>query len=279
VRIDLCGVRGSTPAPGHAFADVGGHTSCLAISAGSERPRLVVDAGTGIRQVCALLGNAPFDGTVLLTHLHWDHVHGLPFFSSADRDDASTRLLLPDQGTDAGEMLARAMSPPHFPIGPDGLLGKWTIDGIEEGAIELEGFSVLAREIPHKGGRTYGYRIASNGSDGNARSVAFLPDHSPTVCGEGRDGLGEVHEAALDLATGADVIIHGGQFTSDERAIAATYGHATIEYACQLAERAGTGQLLLVHHSPARTDEQVDGLRKRYGTSVSFGTEGTTLNL
>jgi len=279
VKIDLCGVRGSTPAPGHAFADVGGHTSCLAISGSDGGPRLVLDAGTGIRQVCPLLGEAPFDGTVLLTHLHWDHVHGLPFFSSADRADATTRLLLPDQGSDAGEILARAMSPPHFPIAPDGLLGDWSINGIGEGAHELEGFAVLAREIPHKGGRTFGYRVSGNGSNGATRSFAFLPDHSPTVRGDGPDGLGEVHEAALDLAAGVDVVIHGGQFTIDERDLAATYGHATIEYACRLAERAGAGELLLVHHSPARTDAQVDGLRRRYGSSVGFAVEGTGLDL
>jgi phosphoribosyl 1,2-cyclic phosphodiesterase len=240
VRIDLCGVRGSTPAPGHAFADVGGHTSCLAISVHGELPRLILDAGTGIRQVCPLLGKNPFDGTVLLTHLHWDHVHGLPFFSSADRPDATTRLLLPDQGEDAAKVLAQGMSPPHFPITPDGLLGNWSIDGIDEGSLDIEGFSVLAREIPHKGGRTFGYKVVAKGADGAESSVAFLPDHSPTVVGGGPDGLGEVHEAALDLTSGTDVVIHGGQFTIDERDLAAAYGHATIEYACRLAELAGT---------------------------------------
>ena len=82
VRLYLCGVRGSTPAPGADFLRYGGHTSCVAIAHDdAARPTLVLDAGTGLRQVTPLLGGQPFDGTILLTHLHWDHVHGLPFFT------------------------------------------------------------------------------------------------------------------------------------------------------------------------------------------------------
>ena len=277
----MLGVRGSTPAPGHAFARHGGNTSCVGLAHDGVEPSLLLDAGTGLRGLGNLLGERPFRGALLLGHLHWDHTQGLPFSRAIDNDGAEVRLCLPEQddGDVAIDVLRRAMSPPHFPIAPDGLLGDWSINGIGEGAHELEGFSVLAREIPHKGGRTFGYRVSSNGSDGATRSFAFLPDHSPTVRGDGPDGLGEVHEAALDLAAGADVVIHGGQFTIDERDLAAAYGHATIEYACRLAERAGAGELLLVHHSPARTDAQVDGLRRRYGSSVSFAVEGTVLDL
>ena len=100
MRLNLCGVRGSTTAPGADFLHYGGHTSCVAIAHDdAARPTLLLDAGTGLRQVTSLLGGLPFDGTILLTHLHWDHVHGLPFFTGGDRDDARVSLLLPRQGT------------------------------------------------------------------------------------------------------------------------------------------------------------------------------------
>ena len=92
MRVTFCGTRGSTPAPGLDFIRFGGHTSCVALShddgASPSRPTLLLDAGTGLRRLPELLGDRPFRGTVLLTHLHWDHVQGLPFFRAGDRDDA-----------------------------------------------------------------------------------------------------------------------------------------------------------------------------------------------
>ena len=206
MRLYLCGVRGSTPAPGADFLRYGGHTSCVALAHdGAARPVLVLDAGTGLRQVTGLLGGRPFEGTILLTHLHWDHVHGLPFFTAGDRDGARVSLLLPEQedGASAQEALAKGMSPPHFPIGPDGLRGSWTFGTVAPGPFKAEGFTVEARAIPHKGGATLGYRV----SDGS-RAIAYLPDHCPTVLGPGPDGWGAYHRDALDLAADADLLIH-----------------------------------------------------------------------
>src|SRR6185437_1724113 len=134
-----------------------------------------------------LLGGQPFAGTILLSHLHWDHVHGLPFFTGGDRDDARASLLMPWQGAGASaeEVLARGMSPPHFPIAPSGLRGAWTFGFAVPGPLKAEGFTVEAREIPHKGGVTYGYRV----SDGS-RAIAYMPDHCPTVLGPGPAGWG-----------------------------------------------------------------------------------------
>src|SRR5437764_469475 len=95
-----------------------------------------------------------FRGSILLGHLHWDHTHGLPFFPNGDRDDSRVRLCLPAQpgGTD---VLAELFSPPHFPITTDELRGEWAVEEMEAGTFEVEGFTVMAREIPHKGGRTF----------------------------------------------------------------------------------------------------------------------------
>ena len=114
MRLWLCGVRGSTPAVGPEFSGVGGHTSCVAIGDDEGPPRLIIDAGTGVREIAGLLDGAAFRGTILLSHLHWDHTQGLPFFAAGDRPDAVVTLYLPAQGTPALELLWRVLSPPHF---------------------------------------------------------------------------------------------------------------------------------------------------------------------
>lgn len=255
MRVHFCGVRGSTPAPGAEFTRVGGHTSCVAIGGGNGPPTLVLDAGTGLRRLSGLLDGGPFRGTILLSHLHWDHTHGLPFFTAGDRPDSSVRLLLPEQGHDPLALLARFMSPPHFPIRPDGLRGDWTFGDLSEGPHELEGFTVLAREIPHKGGRTFGFRV----SDGRT-TLAYLSDHAPQALGPGPEGLGEYHEAARRLVEGADVLVHDGQYTAAELPARGHFGHAAAEYAAGLAYACGVRRVLLFHHDPARTDPEVDAL-------------------
>jgi len=260
VRIHLCGVRGSTPAPGPDFLHYGGHTSCVALAHdGAARPVLVLDAGTGLRRVTPLLAGHPFAGTILLTHLHWDHVHGLPFFQGGDRDDARAALFLPQQpGDSAAEVLGRGMSPPHFPITPNGLRGDWTFSMLEPGQLKAEGFTVEAREVPHKGGRTFGYRV----SDGRS-VITYIPDHCPTAAGPGPEGWGEYHPAALDLAAGSDLLIHDAFQLPEEVAAEASFGHAAADYAVGLGERAGARRVMLFHHKPARTDAELDQMAER----------------
>jgi len=258
VRINLCGTRGSTPAPGRDFVRYGGHTSCLAITPdGATAPQLLLDAGTGIRQVTGLLAGGPFRGTIALTHLHWDHVQGLPFFAAGDRHDARVSLLLPEpvDGTGAEAALERGFSPPNFPITPRQLRGDWTVEGIEPGEIRLGQITLLARQIPHKGGRTFGYRV----SDGH-RAVAYLPDHCPTDLGSGPGGLGAYHDAALALAAGADLLMHDSFWYAEEFNPAHTLGHAAAEYAIGLAATAGAKRVLLLHHRPDRTDAELEKL-------------------
>jgi phosphoribosyl 1,2-cyclic phosphodiesterase len=250
VKALLCGVRGSTPAPGVEFAGVGGNTSCVAIPAPTGR-WLVLDAGTGLRRLGTVLEGAPLCGSILLTHLHWDHTQGLPFLPNADRPDAEVTLWLPAQADDASEtdpvaVLRRVMSPPHFPIEPDALLGSWRFGALDAGEHTIEGFAVTATEIEHKGGRTFGYRV--DGPDG---SLAYLPDHAPRLAGADR------RAAAMKLADGVDVLLHGGQYLSAEHAIADAYGHATIDDAIAIAAEAGARQLTLIHHAPDRTDRDM----------------------
>ena len=276
MKLFVCGVRGSTPVSGAEFLAHGGHTSCVAVAGDDGRPRLILDAGTGITAVTGLLGGAAFEGAILLGHLHWDHTQGLPFFGAGDRPDARVDLFLPAQG-DALEVLSRAMSPPHFPITPDRLRGRWSFHSLDERTHHIEGFTVLAREIPHKGGRAFGYRI----SDG-AASVAYLSDHCPTSLGPGPDGRGELHAAARELVERADVVLHDAQYTDEELPDRAWFGHASAGYAVDLARAAGAARLVLFHHDPRRTDDEVDAIVARYagaGLPVEAAREGMVIEL
>jgi ribonuclease BN (tRNA processing enzyme) len=281
LRVHLCGVRGSTPAPGIEFIRYGGHTSCVALAHdGAAVPSLILDAGAGVQRVSRLLQGAPFDGTILLSHLHWDHVVGLPFFAAADNLDARVTVLLPEQETRASaeSVLAGMMSPPYFPVGPTELRGEWDFATVAPEEWQVEGFTVLAREIPHKGGRTFGYRIG----DGHS-TLAYIPDHCPTTLGPGEDGFGEYHPAALELARDADVLLHDAQLFPEELAAEADFGHAVADYSVELARRAGTRSVLLFHHRYDRTDDALDGLARRLGggsePEVSVAAEGTVLEL
>jgi len=252
VRLLFCGVRGSTSAPGAEFVRIGGHTSCVALAHDDGPFTLLLDAGTGIRRVTDHLDGRAFTGSVLLTHLHWDHVQGLPFFAAGDRDDSHVHVFLPDQtGPDgrvrgAVEVLSLAMSPPHFPIGPDGLRGSWEFDALKPGSHHIEGFDVVAFDVPHKGGRTYGYRI----SDGRS-SVAYVPDHCPQA---------DSNPTIARECQGVDLLVHDAQFLEHERVVADLYGHATVGDAIDLARRCEAGRLALFHHSPARRDDEVDAI-------------------
>lgn len=280
MRVRFCGVRGSTPAPGIEFVRYGGHTSCVAIMHDNARaPALVLDAGAGLRKVTGMLDGGPYTGTILLSHLHWDHVLGLPFFAAADRPDARLHVILPEQhsGKDAESVLAGMMSPPYFPVGPTELRGHWTFATIAVGEHQVEGFTVLAREIPHTGGRTFGYRISDTHS-----TFTYMPDHCPTAFGAGEHGFGEYHPAAIELAHDADLLVHDAQLLPEELAAEADFGHSVADYPVELARLAGARSVALFHHRYTRTDDQLDALARRLAgdsPAVSVAAEGTELAL
>jgi len=269
VRVDFLGVRGSVCAPGPDFVRYGGNTSCVAVRAdGDAAPALLLDAGTGIRTVTAMLGGAPFRGTILVSHVHWDHVQGLPFFAAGDRAGASVRLVLPAQGGRSGrDLIAQTMSPPAFPITPEGLIGAWTFDAVQPGELEVEGFWVRAFEVAHKGGRTFGYTVRSG-----SVSVGYVPDHAPEL---------GVSDDALAALAGVDVLVHDAQFLEHERPRAVDYGHATVDDAIRLAERVGAATVVLFHHGPHRTDDALDEIGRTFTASIPVlvAAEGAGLDL
>lgn len=269
MQVVFLGVRGSVCAPGPDFVRYGGNTSCLAVSsAPGEAPTLLLDAGTGIRSATALLGGSPFRGTILVSHLHWDHVQGLPFFSAADRAGSRARLLVPAQGGRSGrDLVAQMMAPPAFPITPEGLIGQWTFDAVQPGVIEAEGFTVRAFEVAHKGGRTFGFTISA----GDA-SLGYVPDHAPEL---------GVSDDALQALADVDVLVHDAQFLEEERPRAVDYGHATVDDAIRLGERVRAGSIVLFHHGPHRTDDALDAIGANFSASVPVvvASEGLALDL
>jgi phosphoribosyl 1,2-cyclic phosphodiesterase len=269
VHVVFLGVRGSVCAPGADFVRYGGNTSCLAVStAPAEPPTLLLDAGTGIRSATDMLGGNPFRGTILVSHLHWDHVQGLPFFAGGDRAGARARLLVPAQGGRSGrDLVAQMMSPPAFPITPEGLIGEWTFDAVQPGELDVEGFSVRAFEVAHKGGRTFGFTVRT----GEA-ALGYVPDHAPEL---------GVSDDALDALADVDVLVHDAQFLEQERPRAVDYGHATVDDAIRLAERVRAGTVVLFHHGPHRTDDALDAIGRDFRASmpVCVAAEGLALDL
>jgi ribonuclease BN (tRNA processing enzyme) len=274
VRFVPLGVRGSTPAPGSEFVRYGGHTSCVAVYADGEHvPGLLLDAGTGLRTLPALLAGEAFTGAIVLSHLHWDHMQGLPFSPSVDNPRARVSLYVPVDGpdTDPELLLARGFSPPNFPIGPDGLLGEWQFHALLAGAIDE---TVTVAPVAHKGGNAFGIRVTIDGA-----VLAYLPDHALH-----HETPATARAEAERLVAGADVLLHDGQFVAAEHPVAREYGHATIETVLDFADECDVGALVLTHHGPARTDDQLDELATRFthtpqGRPVTFAKQDTSIQV
>lgn len=246
--ITFWGVRGSTPCDSPTQQRYGGNTSCVVVETdGGER--IIFDLGTGLRRFGESL-TSPFTGTALVTHLHWDHVQGLPFFGPLNLPGARLDIYGPGHdGASLSECFAEFMRPPYFPIRCRDLAGEVNFHDVSATQFEVGDASVISRPVPHVG-QTNGYRVESGGA-----SVAYISDHQEPI---GRPG--HVDDAVLDLCDGVDVLIHDAQYTPAELAERETWGHCTVAYAVEVARQARARELVLFHHDPAHDDEALDGL-------------------
>ncbi len=271
------GVRGSTPCHGPEIARYGGNTSCVSLSMPGEQP-LVFDLGTGLRYFGqSQPDDGTFRGTCLLSHLHWDHTQGLPFFSPILRAGAEFDVYAPlqEDGRQVWRAIKAFMQPPHFPISLEHLPGTLRFHDIGDEMFAVGGALVTARLVPHVG-NTLGYRVTHSG-----RSVAYLSDHQQPY-----DGSFSVAEGVRELVDGVDLLIHDAQFTDAEFALKYNWGHCTVEYAVRLAAECGARRLALFHHDPMRRDDALDALTlvacrlgRTLGVEVFAAREGLTVEL
>jgi phosphoribosyl 1,2-cyclic phosphodiesterase len=289
VTVTFHGVRGSTPCCGEHLARYGGNTSCVAVETEGQAP-VLFDLGTGLRNYGLALaerGEAEaFRGSVLLSHLHWDHVQGLPFFVPLHCADALVDVYGPRQSDGPlGEVFGDMMRPPYFPIRPTELGGTVAFHDVDEDHFPVGTAKVQSRWIRHVG-PTLGYRL-----DWNGVSIAYLSDHGQG-CG-GLRGMSNprtdefIPDEVLELCDGVDLLIHDAQHTPVEFEQKRHWGHCTVQYALHVAKEAGAQRLSLFHHDPAHSDDMIDRLvRDAQDIAACIGvpevlaaSEGMTLEL
>ena len=248
IAVTFHGVRGSTPCAGPQYARYGGHSSCVVLEA-DDQPPIVFDLGTGLRRVRPHVHAATFHGTALLSHLHWDHVQGLPFFVPLHQPGATLDVYGPrqDEGP-LGDVFAQMMRPPFFPIRPTDLIGDVRFHGTADDDFPVGLAKVRSRWVRHVG-PTLGFRVEWNGV-----SVAYLPDHGPGTISDRRRRLRAARSArAVRRRRPADPrrAAHAPTSTSAKR----HWGHCTVDYAVHVAREAGARKLALFHHDPVHGDD------------------------
>jgi phosphoribosyl 1,2-cyclic phosphodiesterase len=275
VKIRLWGTRGSIAAAGPETVAYGGNTACVEVRPAPDHV-IVLDAGTGIRRLGMTIGTEVRRIDILLTHLHMDHVQGLGFFAPLFREGGTVHLWGPPSMTlPLRERITRYLSPPLFPIALRDLPSEPDIrEALPDRSFELGTVAVRAGLVIHPG-PTVGYRL----TDGQS-VVAYLPDHEPAlgsrVLLEERDWV-----SGIELAAGADVLIHDAQYTDLEYPVRTGWGHSTFAHAVALAELAGVRRLVTFHHDPSHDDAMLDAMAREAptvtGIEVIGGREGLAL--
>jgi phosphoribosyl 1,2-cyclic phosphodiesterase len=255
VRITYFGVRGSCPCSSDQQRRYGGNTSCVLVEVAGEPP-LILDMGTGLRAlghhlVADLVPTGrPMRGNCLLTHLHYDHILGTPFFPPMRDPGALLEIYGPSQADASLQVtMASMVKPPFFPVHMSDFRGELRYHDLKgNDEFQLGGISVKVRTIPHIG-NTLGFRLEVDGA-----IVAYLPDHQAPV------DRATVSPEVLELCEGADLMIHDAQYTEEEFVELFDWGHSTPAYAVHIATEAGVRRLDMFHHDPGHTDRQIDAM-------------------
>jgi phosphoribosyl 1,2-cyclic phosphodiesterase len=279
MQVDFWGVRGSIASPGAETAGVGGNTSCVEVRCGATR--VILDAGTGLRRLGdALLaearrtGTKGVDATLLLSHFHWDHIQGIPFFVPVYLPTTKLTIVGGVNGVmTLRETLAHQMRAPVFPVRLDELSADLSLRDVRSGdSLVIGEATVRVVKLNHPGG-VHAFRITHEG-----RSLVYATDTEHYAC---------VDPALVELAAGADALIYDAQYTPEEYDGASGpskvgWGHSTFAAGAAVAKAAGVGQLVLFHHDPRRTDAQIVELEERARLlfpSTIAAREGMSLSL
>ena len=283
-QLKIWGVRGSIPVPGSTTVRYGGNTSCIEVRADGEI--IVLDAGTGIRELGLALenefGSQPIKLTVLITHSHWDHIQGFPFFVPSYNDKNEIRIFGYD-GADAGlsEILKGQMATPFFPVSLYDLPGKIEVEKLDTNDFKIGSIRVRSKVMNHPG-VCVGYRLFTS-----TGSIAYLPDNesfdshklhstksqllSPEQTKKRAD---EGRAELVKFLQGADILLLDTQYTDQEYQEHVGWGHGSLSSAVALALDAGVRKLVLFHHDPSHDDAAIDsmlaGARKLAAKSESY---------
>ena len=258
MRVRFWGTRGSIPKPGHGTVRYGGNTPCVEVRS-TAGTLIVLDCGTGAHALGHALAaerTAPLHGHILITHTHWDHIQGFPFFApfflTGDEWDVYAPRGLRESLRDT---LAGQMQYTYFPVTPDQFTATVRYHDLVEGEFAIGDVRVTTQYLNHPT-LTLAYRLEADGV-----TVVYATDHEPhsRALAEGRDGdlEGEDRRHA-DFLAGADLLIHDSQYTADEYPGKVGWGHSTVESVVSVARAAGVRRVALFHHDPHRDDAEMD---------------------
>ncbi|HEY3473245.1 MAG TPA: MBL fold metallo-hydrolase [Anaerolineales bacterium] len=251
MKVTFWGTRGSLAAPGADTARYGGNTSCVSLH-GREGTLLILDAGTGMRGLGQSLPHKLERVDILLTHLHMDHIQGLPFFAPLRRPGVEIHIWGPASTTlSLHARLQKYLSPPLFPVSVRELAAKFHFHELPAHAMEIGEFEIKAQLIIHPN-PTIGYRIESEHT-----AVTYLPDHEPALGGR-TFGTDTSWTSGYKLAEGADLLIHDTQYTQEEYESRVGFGHSSIEHAFRFAGISSVKHFAPFHHDPTHSDEMLD---------------------
>jgi len=269
-EVTFWGTRGSIPTPGPETARYGGNTACISIT-GPDNRLVILDAGSGLRPLGHMLmkqRNGILSADILLSHTHWDHIQGLPFFKPFSCRETSVVVYGAQQeGVPLKEILGRQMDPMVFPVPLNALAASLMVVEIEEGEFEIDGFNVCALRLRHPG-TTLGYRLVPTTG---GRQLAYVTDNEL-----GPGGNYEVtpdwRSKMVEFIQGADTLIHDAMYLDQFIQARAGWGHSTPRQAVDLAREGRCRRLILFHHEPEHDDAALDLLvedTKKYAAQVA----------
>lgn len=269
MQVRFWGTRGSLAKPGPSTVRYGGNTSCVQlISAGGTL--IVIDCGTGGHELGAHLARQgkPVRGHMLISHTHWDHIQGIPFFAPFFIPGNKWDLYAPQGfGDSLRDALAGQMEFTYFPVTPDAFAAEIKYNSLSEGSFRIDDITIRTRYLNHPA-LTLAYRIEADGV-----AIVYACDHEPhsraLASAEGPiDGQDRQH---ADFLAGADLVIHDAQYTAEEYEPKIGWGHSTHEYVVRICDAVGVKRLALSHHDPMRSDDALDALVARDRANLSEG--------
>jgi phosphoribosyl 1,2-cyclic phosphodiesterase len=241
-------------APGADTVRYGGNTSCVEVRVSSGHS-LVLDAGTGMRPLgVSMEADLPPETHLLLTHLHMDHLQGLGFFRPLFMPAVDIHIWGPTSPVQhLSERIAMYLAPPLFPVRLEDVPSRVTFHDAPDEPVQIGSATVRAAKVTHQG-PTVGYRIEEGG-----RTFVYLPDHEPSIGGDLATAAVE-WVSGHDLARGADVLLHDAQYRNHEYGEHVGWGHSSVGDAIEFAKKAGVRRLVLFHHDPYHTDDELEAL-------------------